>query len=79
METRKTLVVSAVLGILAGCGGKATEPVAPSGSSTSAGEKASCGGAEHTEKNHCNAQAKCSGVGHSDKNHCAAMPSVTTK
>jgi len=54
MNIGRTLAVTATLGLLAGCGGETPAAQAPAGESTSsAGAKASCGGSDHTDKNHC--------------------------
>jgi hypothetical protein len=54
MKIGHTLAVTAALGILAGCGGETPAAQTPSTeTTTSAGAKASCGGADHTDKNHC--------------------------
>jgi hypothetical protein len=58
MRIGHTLAVTAALGILAGCGGETPAAQTPAGeTTTSAGAKASCGGADHTDKNHCNGAA----------------------
>jgi hypothetical protein len=56
MRIGTTLAVSAVLGILAGCGGETPPAQAPQGDTATTGAKASCGGADHTDKGHCGAK-----------------------
>src|SRR5579871_5618533 len=57
MHIGRTLAVSAALGFLAGCGGETPPAQSPQAETTSTtGAKASCGGADHTDKGHCGAQ-----------------------
>jgi hypothetical protein len=55
MKIGQTLAISAALGVLAGCGAEPPPAAAAptTDTSASAGAKASCGGAEHTDKGHC--------------------------
>lgn len=53
MHISQKLIIAAVGGVLAGCG--SDPPPAATAPSTTAGAKASCGGADHTDKNHCSA------------------------
>jgi hypothetical protein len=56
-----TLATSAVIGILAGCGGETPAAQAPAtDTSAEGGAKSSCGGAGHTDKNHCSGGAAAS-------------------
>ena len=61
MDIKRSLVLSAVAGMFLGsmaCGGSAppaaTDPSA-AGSAAGPAAKASCNGADHTDKNHCSA------------------------
>jgi hypothetical protein len=60
MRIGKALAASAVLGLLAGCGGEpppaAAAPTTDTTSAGAAGAKASCGGADHTAQGHCGAK-----------------------
>jgi hypothetical protein len=60
MDVKRVLVLSAVAGMFLGstaCGGGTPPPADPSapGAAPAASGKASCSGAEHTDKNHCSA------------------------
>jgi hypothetical protein len=58
-----TLATSAVIGILAGCGGETPAAQAPAtDTSAEGGAKSSCGGAGHTDKNHCSGGASAAPV-----------------